>query len=84
MGKFTGKNGMYIKFTVKAVYKITITCPKDYDGLCLGVIGQTNPVPSDMNDAFWEGKVPFSETTFYSSENDQVAHFMRIRALPEE
>ena len=82
--KFNGKNKTYIRFVVKAVYKITITCPKDYDGLCIGVLGQSVPVQTEADTAFWEGTVPFRETSYYSSENAQLTHFMRVRALSEE
>ena len=82
--KFNGKNKTYIKYTVKSVYKITITCPKDYDNLCIGVLGQGVAIGSENDDGFWEGRVPFSETSYYSAENEQFTHFMRIRAYSGE
>lgn len=82
--KFNGNGGAYISCPARAVYQITITFPKDYDGLCIGVLGQSAAIASDTDMAFWEGKVPFSQTSYYSPDNDQVSHFMRIRAVPEE
>ena len=82
--KFYGSNGAYIEVPVTIVYQVTITCPKDYDGLCIGVLGQVNAVPTQKDMAFWEGKVPFSETSYFSAEDDQLTHFMRVRAAGEE
>ena len=37
--KFEAKDGYWIRIPVETVYDLTVTFPKDYDGLCFGVLG---------------------------------------------
>ena len=79
--KYSDNQGYAVTLHTKMVFNITITCPKDYDGLCFGVLGQVTLLKPDEDNAFWSGEAPFTETSFWSPDNDQVSHFMRFRAV---
>ncbi len=57
---------------------VKITYPSDYDDLCIAVGGNTDAIVTDNDNAFWEGKKTFKDTTYYSDSNKKVAHFMRL------
>ena len=77
--KFEAQDGYWIRIPVECVYDLTVTFPKDYDGLCFGVLGRSKPFKTDDDDAFWAGKVPFSKTAYYDKDNKKVSHFMRLK-----
>ena len=79
--KYSDNKGNSVTLHTKVVFTITITCPKDYDGLCLGVLGQTSPYQTEADMSFWNGDAPFSGTIYWSPDNDQLSHFMRFRAV---
>ncbi len=58
--------------------KVKVTYPKNYKGLCIGVGGSTALKDTNNNTKFWNGKGTFKKTTYYSSKDKSVAHFMRV------
>lgn len=74
---YYGTHGAYISFDKNFSIKVTITYPKDYKGLCLGVGGCLKKKETSVDKAFWKGKTPFGKTSYYSNKKTNF-HFMRI------
>lgn len=56
-----------VTFPSTIKYKVTVTYPKNYNDLCIGLSG-SNVLAGQGSQAdanFWDGKVPFGKTTFY-------------------
>lgn len=58
--------------------EIKVTYPKNYKGLCIGIGGKTTLAETKNDTKFWNGKVPFGKTTYYSKKDKSIAHFMRV------
>lgn len=71
-------HGCWIAFARKYSAKATVTFPKKYKGLCLGVISNNKRTETKWDDAFWNSYEPFSKTTYYKSGKAN-SHWMRIR-----
>ena len=76
--KYTAADGYWIRINKEIEYELTVTFPKDYDGLCVGVLGRGTPFKSDADNAFWEGKAAFSETGYWDKSNKKISHFMQV------
>ena len=74
---YKDKHGCAISLE-NATITVKITYPKKYKGLCIGVGGNTSLGQTKNDIGFWNGKLPFSKTSFYSKKDKSVAHFMRI------
>lgn len=61
-----------------ASIKVKVTYPADYKGLCIGVGGSTKLGGTKNDTKYWEGKVKFGKTSYLSSKDKSVAHFMRV------
>lgn len=59
---------------------VKVIFPKDYDGLCLGVMGSPLRVDNSMDEKYLEGKVPFGKTSYYKKAKNNT-HWIRIRNL---
>lgn len=70
-------DGCWVRLSNVSV-KVKVTYPKTYKGLCIGVGGRTTVKNTKNNTKFWEGKVAFKKTTYYSTKDKSVAHFMRV------
>lgn len=80
--EYKDKDGCAITaFTYKL--KVTVTYPKNYKGLCIGIGGSTalkeDTKNQKNNNKFWSGKLPFGKTTYYSKTDKDIAHFMRVK-----
>lgn len=58
--------------------KVTITYPKEYDGLCIAVMGCNQLNDSKADNAFWKGKKAFGATSYYK-KGKKNSHWMRVR-----
>lgn len=75
---YSTKDGYKFSTTNQEV-KVTVTYPKRYKRICIGVGGYTkfNPTTADKN--FSKGTVLFKDTSMYSKTNKNIAHFMRVK-----
>lgn len=71
------KDGCYVWIS-NITKKVKVTYPKNYKGLCIGVGGSTSLKNTKNDTKFWNGKVAFKKTSYYSSKDKSVAHFMRV------
>ena len=78
--RYDAADGTQISILRKKRYFITVTFPKDYDGLCIGVLGLKTALPSEIDNQFWNGRLPFSRSGYCSAIDQHFSHFMRIRA----
>lgn len=60
---------------------ISIIYPNDYNNLCIVLGGSAVGGNTDGNKKFASGDCKFSDTSFFSAENKEVAHAMRIAGL---
>lgn len=79
--KYYGHSGSWCSYSKISKIKITVTYPKDYKDLCIGVAGNTNP--SNKNDEFWNGEVPFKKSTYYKKGKKDLSSFMRVKDFEE-
>ena len=73
--QYKSSEGISCKYRKQWEIKITVEYPEDYEDLCIGLLGRFE---NDSEDRFWNGKIPFSKTVYYSSTNAEMSHFMRI------
>ena len=76
--EYKADDGTKLSFIKKLVYQLTIEYPESYDGLCIGATGRTEASDWEPESEYWEGKLPFSKTVYYSLTNSDLTHFMRI------
>lgn len=77
--KYTDSDGCWMNLTKKASCKVTVTYPKDYDGLCIFVGGgNTLEVDAYEDNGFWDGIYAFNTTSLYI-EGKKNTHWMRVK-----
>ena len=77
---FKDNDGCRIWWRETTVFNISVTYPKDYKGLCIGVGGKKVLKKETKNDErFWEGKVVYGNTNYYKKDKAN-SHFMRVVA----
>ena len=76
---FTSSDGYYCESFVDSVATVTITYPKSYKNLCIGVGGSSSYECTDADDDYYDGKGSFAKTSFNCKKNKKVMHFMRVK-----
>ena len=79
--KLSTKDKKSIQIGRKGETTITIAYPKEYNGLCFGVLGKMQAFGNNTEDKFFAGSVPFSLTIYHDSGKADLSHFMRISAI---
>lgn len=77
---YRDNDGCWAYFPAKISVKVTITYPKSYKNLCLGVMGnnKTFDGPTKADEKFWYGKTAFGKSTYYTTGKTN-SHWMRIK-----
>ena len=82
--KTTDSHGCWVRIAKNCTVKVTITYPKDYKSLCIGV-GSNNLFVSkksisrkSIDTKFDNGKVKFGKTTYYTKGKSN-SHWMRVK-----
>ena len=77
---YRDSDGCYVYFPTKTSVKVTITYPKSYKSLCLGITGNNKIFDSSTktDEKFWNGKIPFGKSTYYTTGKTN-SHWMRIK-----
>ena len=70
-------HGCYVWLT-KELYHITIKCPKNYKGLCIGIGGPSYFYDDTTDEKWMFGVAPFGHMRDYK-KNPKNWHFMRIK-----
>lgn len=81
--KSTDSHGCWVRYPMRAQVKVTVTYPKKYKGLCLGVGANNFLAPEGSKIAkntskFWVGDKPFGKTYMYKKGKTN-SHWMRIK-----
>lgn len=74
---YVGTNGRGVTLSPLMTVKLSITYPKSYKGLCLGVWMGPNKATSADN-KFWKGKALLKSTSYYKKYRSSM-HWMRIK-----
>lgn len=77
--KYTDSDGCWVSLPKKSSCKVTVTYPKDYDGLCIFVSGSNSLDTYTYEDAaFWNGMYAFNATSLYI-DGKKNSHWMRVK-----
>lgn len=79
--RYKDDDGCSLTCYKKTVWKVAVTYPEDYQGLCIVVGGANkNIFHYDFDyDAYYAGNIKFGKSVFYSRVNKKVAHVMRVK-----
>lgn len=77
---FYSSDYMYDDSFVDSYATVTITYPKSYKNLCIGIGGSNSYHGSTKaDDKYYDGRGSFKKTSFYNKKDKGVMHFMRIK-----
>lgn len=77
---FYSSDWEYEETLVDSYATVTVTYPKSYKNLCIGVGGSTSCYGATYADEdYYDGYGTFKRTSFYSKKDKGVMHFMRVK-----
>lgn len=76
---FTTTDGSVSDSFVDSIAVVSISYPKKYKNLCVGIGGSGRENASDLDEDYYDGYIPFASSSFNCPADKRVMRFMRIK-----